>query len=271
MASKGSRNSADASAAPDAGGLPQNKGADAPPVLALLFGRGGRGKTALARFLIERAHLHGRAVVVGDADRNNRTLSTYYEGVLSPPSVDDRDVLGWLEQLIDAQIAGRFSAILDFGGGDLVLKRAAREWQLPRILAENGVCLLAIHLLGADPEDLSILAELERDGLIAPERTALILNEALVPPHLSTATAFEESVRTQPVLRAALERGAQLLVMPRLAPMGEIERRRIGFAAAAEGQTGRDLPPLGPVRSHLTRMWLEQMEAVVTPIAGWLP
>ena len=270
MASKGNKDTTGARAS-DASGLPQDIGMNSTPVLALLFGRGGRGKTTTLRFITERAHMQGRAVVVGDADRNNRTLSTYYDGVLSPPSVDDRDVLGWLEQLIDAQIAGKFSAILDFGGGDLILKRAAREWQLPRILAENGVSLLAIHLLGPDPEDLSILGELERDGLIAPERTALILNEALVPPHLSTASAFEESVRTQPVLRAALERGAQLLVMPRLAPMGEIERRRIGFAAAAEGRTGRDLPPLGPVKSHLTRLWLEQMEAVVTPIAMWLP
>nr|AGO88384.1 Putative mobilization protein MobD [Methylobacterium oryzae CBMB20] len=240
-------------------------------MLTLLFGRGGRGKTALTRFLTERAHLQGRAVVVGDADRTNRSLGTYYEGVLSPPSVDDRDVLGWLEQLIDAQIDKRYSAILDFGGGDLVLKRAAREWQLPRILAQNGVSLLAIHLLGPDPEDLSILTELERDNLIAPERTVLILNEALVPPHRSAASAFEELVQTQPVLRATLNRGAQLLVMPCLAPMAEIERRRIGFAAAAEGRTGRDLPPLGPVKSHLTRIWLEQMEAVVAPIAGWLP
>lgn len=130
---------------------------------------------------------------------------------------------------------------------------------------------MAIHLLGPDPEDLSVLAEMERDGLFAPERTVLVFNEAMVAPHLNLSTPLEDLFETQPVLRAAAERGGKILVVPRLEPIAEVDRRRLTFRAAAEGRTARGLPPLGPVKRSQISKWVRQMEDVLEPVAGWLP
>src|ERR1700680_1102801 len=95
------------------------------PRLFVPLGRGSRGKTFVLRWMIERAQAAGRDVVVADLDRTNRTLSEFFEGVVSPPSADDRDALEFLSMLLERQIEERFSLAIDFGGGDLILKRMA--------------------------------------------------------------------------------------------------------------------------------------------------
>ena len=134
--------------------------------LVLPLGRGGRGKTTLTRWMVERAHRAGRSPVVADADRNNATLSRFFGGVLSPPSADDRDVTEFVARLVEAQVERRFDAVLDLGGGDLTLKRLAAEMELATWLPTLGVDLVAIHLLGPSADDLSLPAG--RRGWRAP-------------------------------------------------------------------------------------------------------
>ena len=241
------------------------------PIFGVMLGRGGRGKTVTLRAIAEGANTKGRSVVICDGDRTNRTLNTIYDNVSSPDSASFVDVMAWLEKLIDTQIKSRLNILLDLGGGDQVLRQIVHDWDLMRLFAENGVAPLAIHLLGPDPEDLSVLAEMERDGLFAPERTVLVFNEAMVAPHLNLSTPLEDLFETQPVLRAAAERGGKILVVPRLEPIAEVDRRRLTFRAAAEGRTARGLPPLGPVKRSQISKWVRQMEDVLEPVAGWLP
>ncbi len=47
------------------------------PKLILPVGRGSRGKTFLARWLIDRAQMQGREIVVADADSTNPSLGGY--------------------------------------------------------------------------------------------------------------------------------------------------------------------------------------------------
>ena len=241
------------------------------PKLIVPLGRGSRGKTWWVRWAIERAQSQGREVVVADADRTNATLSAFFEGVASPPSADDRDVTEWLAAFVEQQIESRFTALLDLGGGDLILKRVAREMGLVSFLGQYGILPVAVHLIGPNQDDLAYLQEVEADGLFAPEATILVLNEALVPSHRKPRTAFQETIQSNPILTRTLERGARLVWMPRLEPANEIDSRRLTFAAAEAGRVKPDQAPIGPWRRQQIAVWRREMEEAFVPVAGWLP
>jgi hypothetical protein len=73
--------------------------------------------------------------------------------------------------------------------------------------------------------------------------------------------------------RAAVERGAVPILMPRLFPSKEIEDRRVSFGMASQGRMpeGRQGVPLGAFDQARTRHWLAAMEEAFAPIATWLP
>ena len=235
-----------------------------------LLGRGARGKTWLARWLIERAQNAGRAVVVADADRTNATLSAYFDGVLTPPNADDADVHDWFVALTEQQIEERFTTLLDFGAGDLMLKRVAREIGLVPFFGAYGIEPVAIHLLGPDRDDLAYLRDVEEGGLFAPKATIIVLNEGLVPAGRSAKAAFGP-VLDNPILNAALARGAKAIWMPRLIPAHEVDERRLTFAAAVAGRIKEGQRQIGPYNRELIKNWLRAMEQNFAPVAGWLP
>lgn len=239
------------------------------PKLILPLGRGARGKTFLARWLIDRAHMQGRAIVVADADRTNPSLGGYLDGVLTPPSADENDMRDWFKAICEQQMVERFNLLIDLGGGDLLLKQLARRIGLVPFLKANGIDVVAIHLIGPERDDLAYLRDLETDGLVAPEATILVLNESLAPQNLSIKAAFQP-VFEHPIFKAALTRGARLVWMPRLDIAHEINARRLLFTAAEAGAATEELPPLGPWNRQLIAMWLQAMEHNFTSVASWL-
>ncbi|HXW71155.1 MAG TPA: zeta toxin family protein [Methylocella sp.] len=240
------------------------------PKLILPVGRGARGKTFLARWLIDRAQMQGREIVVADADRTNPSLGGYLDGVLTPPSADENDMREWFKAICEQQMAERFSLLIDLGGGDLLLKQLARRINLVPFLKGNGVDVVAIHLIGPERDDLAYLRDLETDGLVAPEATILVLNESLAPQNLSIKAAFEP-VFEHPIFKGTLNRGARLVWMPRLDVAHEINARRLPFTAAESGARTEALPPLGPWNRQLITMWLRAMEHNFASVASWLP
>ncbi len=74
------------------------------------------------------------------------------------------------------------------------------------------------------------------------------------------------------MLRAAVERGAVQLWMPRLIPAREIEVRRILFSEARDAiqPEGRRVTPLGPFDRARVRLWLERTAQEFAPIQTWL-
>jgi hypothetical protein len=241
------------------------------PKLVIPLGRGARGKTWWTRWAIDRAQRQGRDVIVADADRTNATLSAFFDRVVSPPSADDRDVRDWLATFVEQQIEERFTAILDLGGGDLVLKSVARELGLVSFLEQYGICPVAVHLIGPDADDLAYLRDVETDAVFAPQATILVLNEALVPVHKTARSAYEQTVRSHPILAKTVERGAKLVWMPRLEPASDIDIRRLTFSAAAAGKTKPGHDPIGPWRRQLITNWLRDMETAFASVADWLP
>lgn len=244
------------------------------PRLIVLAGRGGTGKTLLVRWICERVFGAGRTIVIADGDRTNRSLPLYFDGVLAPPSADDRVVRRWLEAIVNRMIAEGFDVVLDLGGGDMVLKHLAAELDLQAMLEAAGIELVMLHLIGPEVESLGYLASVEASGplgtpLFAPERIALVLNEGLVGEDLDPAELFAP-IREHKIFRAALRRNAQTVVMPRLGPAYEVNRRHILFTDAAEGRSKDGLPPLTPTDCQRVRMWLRAMDAAFKDIAEWL-
>lgn len=239
-----------------------------PPKFILPLGRGSRGKSLLARWVIERAVEAGRCPVCADGDRTNATLGQFFDGVLSPPSADDVDVEAWIASLVEAQLAKRFDVVLDLGGGDLLLKKIAREMQLVPWLASQGIQCVAIHLLGPSADDLAYLRDVEHGKVFAPDATALVFNEALTPRGRSPQAAFAETVQEHPILIETLARGARLVWMPRLEPALDLEQKRLGFSQAVGGQAG---DAFGPWKAQQVAIWRRRMEEACTPIAEWLP
>jgi hypothetical protein len=234
-------------------------------------GRGRGGKTLFLRWAAERAQAQGRDVVIADADRTNQTLSAFFDNVVSPPSGDDRDVREFIGNFIERQIEERFTAALDLGGGDTVLKALARELDLVEFLSAHGITPIVVHLIGPDPDDLAYLRDVEQDALLAPPCTILVLNEASVPAHRTAHAAFDSAVRSHAILTDTVARGAMVVRMPRLEPAAEIDCARLTFAGAEEGRAGVGRQSLGPWKRQQTAIWRRRMETSFAPVASWLP
>lgn len=262
--------------------VPSNPSAGSPPTasdgrrprLIFLAGRGGTGKTLLLRWFCEVILGRGSTIVIADGDRTNRSLPKYFEGVLAPPSADHGTVKRWLEAIINSMTIERFDAVVDLGGGDIVLKDLARDIDLCSALTEAGIDVVLLHVVGPEIEHLSYLASTEAAGplgapLFGPERTAVILNEGLVSTDDELADVFS-SLREHRVFRAAIARGARPIVMPKLRPALEVNRRHVLFAAAAGGATSDGLPPMTFVDRQRVIMWLRMMDAAFKDIAEWI-
>jgi hypothetical protein len=205
-------------------------------------GRGGRGKTVAYRWIVDRALNHGRPVTVADADRTNQTLAAFFgDLVISPPSAADDDMRPWLDGLLEKAIQQRQSLIVDLGGGDQLLKHTAMELDLVGFLTQNGVIPVVLHFVGADSDDLAYLRESERNGLLAPEKTAIVFNAGVVPAGVSVDAAWAKH-ENDPALRAAIARGVQLVRMPRLACMTLLDDKRLRFREVTGNKVGLTNP-----------------------------
>ena len=240
------------------------------PKLLVPLGRGNTGKTVLLRWLAERAGQHGRDLRLADGDPTNATLAEYFPDTVRPPSTNEQDRRDWFDSLIEKQIENGGSLAVDFGGGDLILKRQAAELELADFLESRGIEVVALHLIGPNLDDLAYLGEVERDGLFAPKATILVINEGLVPPGRSERTAFEPIV-SHDIFKAAIGRDAKWVRMPRLACVQDVENRRISFAKAEAGETGRNLPPLGAINRQRVALWRREMESEFAAVSDWLP
>lgn len=251
--------------------IPPQPTVDVRPKLFLLLGRGSRGKTLLARWVIDRAANAGRTVIPADGDRTNQTLARYFPNAVSPPSADDADVRGWVASLVEGLLTGGHDTLLDLGGGDLILKGVAREMDLLPWLMGLGVDVVVVHLLGPSIDDAAYLQSVEEGGLLASPSTILVLNEGVVPVGRSAHAAFSETIQTQPVFAATVARGARIVAMPRLEPAPDLEATGLTFLSAAQGLVPAGGRPLGPWKAQQVAIWLRRMETNFASVADWLP
>lgn len=240
------------------------------PKLLLALGRGKTGKSTWIRWAAERSLGRGNTPVIADADRTNASLSVYFENVIRPPSPEDDDVRLWLNGFANRQIDERFSAFLDLGGGDLVLKSWARDLELAPFLAEYGITPIALHFLGPDLDDLTYLRDIETVAKFQPKHVGVVLNEGVVPPGRVARTAFEPIINHE-VFRDVLARGARVMRMPRLACAHEVENRGLSFANAEASKVKSGQSNVDPISRRLIGIWRREMEASFQEVSEWIP
>lgn len=230
--------------------------ADVRPRLIVLFGRGRVGKTTFARLLVDRAHEAGRMeFAIADADRTNATMAAFYQNVVQPVESDDQAVLEFFDDLINAQVEDRATVLLDTRGADPTFPTFAASLDLVATLTEHAIIPVAMHLIGPDPDDLSVLREVEARKAYCPPQTILVLNGAPL-------RAFDK-VQKDAALKGAVKRGAIVVHIPRLLCMDEITENRWTFTQAADKLKFTD--------KHRLFQWRKMVDEALAPVVAYLP
>jgi hypothetical protein len=148
-----------------------------------------------------------------------------------------------------------------------MLKQWSRDMDLGPFLERYGIVPVLLHVLGSDLDDLTYLRDLE--AVFAPQHTAIILNEGVVPAGKTPVTAFRPIVERD-AYKAAVDRGAVTVHMPRLGCMQDVDLRRMSFADAERGivKPGRDKFP--PSMQQQVVMWRRQMASCFAAISPWI-
>jgi hypothetical protein len=226
------------------------------------IGRGRIGKTTLARYVSETVTAGGGEALVAAVDPVNRSLRSFIDGVVEPPSADPAEVKAWLQQLLEFIVENRHSALIDLGGGDTSLIALLQDMpDLAGVMSAAGVEPVAIYMAGTDPHDLTPMAAAEAAGF-NPRAAAIVLNEA----HGRRHSDDFDRVTDHPAFQQVIDRGAIQLWMPLLTP----DAARVIDANTWHYLTAKN--HLGPFYASALHQWLRRMgEDIGEPIGTWFP
>jgi hypothetical protein len=146
----------------------------------LLIGRGGSGKTVMARWLggmgAERNLID--AMLVAALDPTNRTLTHFFVNVNQPETQSADDAEAFLRKMVKFATAKRMSGVWDFGGGDVSLaKLIERNRTFDQSMAEGGVAAVAAYTLTPAVDDIAILSSFEERGIPAQRNVSTTLSQ----------------------------------------------------------------------------------------------
>ena len=174
-----------------------------------LVGRDNAGKTTLARTLV--SELMERQVsryLVAALDPGQQLLAEFAD-VLVPPSTDPAETVAFLRTVLAFVMQHRVAGFADLGDGTTALDTLVRSAPtLARDMEDAGVALVPAYFL-VSPDDPAVL-DLHADIGVAPGATALVLNMN----NAATASAFD-AIRAHPAYRAAVDRDAVEIILPR--------------------------------------------------------
>lgn len=233
------------------------RASDHRPVLLVTAGRQRVGKTVflntVAQFLKER----NSDVVLWNGDQMNVTnnLGIFHADVDEPASHEPGDGKTWLDERLGHIAEHGYDAILDVGGGDTAFTRLVKELNISEMLGDVGIRVVLANLMGPDPADVDYLAGFLAARRFRPEDILIILNGGLVNSDVLALNAFRP-VTSHPVIRHAVDNGAELHVFPSLGCMGAVTERGLSFRDAMDGRRREDGTPLLFVdRARVAAWW----------------
>lgn len=157
--------------------------------LIVPVGRGRSGKTTCADALFEEMQRRGVNVTAWDIDRAphlNRRIPTAQR----PVGGSDAARQACLEKGIHDTIFGDGDAIVDVGADDVVFHLLTDKLpELVDLLAEHGLEIVAVHVLGPDLDKDTAYFRATRDGGIFT-REIVVLNHCLAPKDIAPDDAF---------------------------------------------------------------------------------
>lgn len=223
-------------------------------MLYVTHGKGGAGKSTLARYLAHRALERG-GVSAFDADASNGSLMRFYPAHTT--RIDDPNspaMAGWFENVVwPAAAAG--AAVLDLGSGaERVFCEWAIECGLAEVAKDGGVGLLLAGVLDPSKDALaSILATLTA----FPDSDHIAVRNAGRLKPGETFDVIEQHPRWADITAKAC-----VLDMPMLSvSMPKIDALNVTFSDAEAGAVKDGAARLSPFDRQRTTNWLRAMDA----------
>ncbi len=251
-------------------------GVERQPVLVVRHGRGRTGGSTFLDFLIQRARRAGRDVIIGDGDKGNPTLASFYPpeeegGASQPISADIADVTEWVTTLSGEMALRKASLVLDLGGGDRVLAEHARDMNLPEFCEDVGAAALGVFMIGPDRDDFEHVLSIFRAGYFRTEHSMLVLNYNLVKAGKNCVSAFEW-LEDHPGYEE-MAKSVVMIRMEKLAVMDAMRAEGLSLNEAIEGRRGKSGVPFDPARAYQVKVWMNKMEKQFRTydIEEWLP
>lgn len=243
------------------------------PVLMIAVGRGRVGKTTILNIFGQYFRKRGSRLALWNVDPHTQSgsLSEFFDNVEEPGFGGLTDRGKWLEAKITEQSEGGYDALVDVGGGDLILSRMANSINLNRVTGKMGIKLVMIHVLGTDPGDLDHFRT-NWASKIAGCPTILVLNAGLLDPEASPVAEFRHVLESDVVVKAH-EVGARAILLPLLGCMKHVVERRISFDDAGEGVTPAGMSPISPFdQERIFQWWNDEIAPLIDRLPReWLP
>lgn len=229
--------------------------------LVLPLGPGRSGKTLLCRWMIERAVQRGDKPTLATADAARPALKLFFPDAISAASAATAPA--WLETLFSRLMKAPRTMVLDMGADMTLAPIMAQLPSLQETMETAGLSPVVLYPLTPRSVDLTVLDTMEHLGF-KPAATALILNIGCTVT--SDPEAEFRQLRRNPTYKAALDRGAIELWMPKLFAAKAIEDRTLGLHKASGAEGGLDI-----FDQSRTYHWLAEMEKAFAGILTWLP
>jgi len=241
------------------------------PKLVMAFGAGSAGKSTLIRWAIDRVKLRGDGAeppALATLDAERPTLKRFFPDAMAPHTA--AGAMTFLEQLLNHVLTHGVTTIVDFPA-DQTLAPLLR--QMPGLIDDMraaGVEPVTLFVMTPREADLTVLSVMERTGFQAPA-TALVLNLGRTVSPGDDAWMEFTKVRRHSTYKAALDRGATEVWMPRLFAASAVEDRALGFTQAVTGEGVGERLQLQVLDRTRVRGWLGLMEDAFRPVLTWLP
>lgn len=233
-----------------------------------MTGRGQSGKSTLQQFLIDRASLAGRTIILLDADTVNASMKRRYADAVQPGSAAAPVVANFVNDKLAEFFGGSKSYMLDLTGQDKTFERAIRQGNIRKMQERTSKKVVIYQLFSPNMDHLSAF-ETSYGELGDSIQWILCLNYGLADD--GDEIRQFQPVRDHPSIRAALDRDAEIVVFPSNPVIAEIEALGLSFAAALAGMPGRDGQVMNAWNINRLEAWMETVEAEFESVRRWLP
>lgn len=223
-------------------------------MLYAIHGKGGAGKSTIARYLVHRALARKEDVRAFDADASNGTLTRFYKDHTTRVSDPHPAALGrWLEEVV-WPAAATGTAVLDLGSG---AERIFAEWAaasgLLAVAAEARVPVLLVGVLDPSKDALAPLLAAFRH--LPDGQHVAVRNSGRAKPGEGFEVIDGHSAWGE------VKKSARVVDMPILAVTApKIDALNASFADAIAGCVRDGVAQLGPFDRQRVVQWLRIMD-----------
>lgn len=235
--------------------------------LVAISGKGGVGKSTLARAALAFAQRHGIRVTAFDGDGSNASLARFHPSTEVVDVDGDVQVQHWFESRVVPALQHEEveMVLLDLGAG---AERLFRSWchlnEADRLLAEIGVTIQVWHVL--DPTLDSVSPLLEGVEVLPSVAHQVWFNLGLAKGlHVTAPRQAFTAIEAEPEFKAVMAQiGAPIRPLPPLQDSPRLDQLDLAFTAAIQPNS-----PLTLFERARVKRWLNDVEPLLAHSLGW--